>query len=110
MKIILLILSALFFQPHILTFSGTEPFELKRSPEYRSKIPIKVIKKVPLPKGYHEGIYLDGDNIWVSNGEGKKTWIVDPGTGEVISEIEPSGDFTEAVTKAADGTDRKSVV
>jgi glutamine cyclotransferase len=75
---------------------------LKRAAKYQSNIPISVVKKLSIPKGYHEGLYFDGKNIWVSNGKGKKTWVVDIETGGVISEIEPIGKFTEGLTSAGD--------
>jgi len=77
---------------------------LKRAAEYQSNIPISVVKKLSIPKGYHEGLYFDGKNIWVSNGKGKKTWIINTDSGDVISEIEPVGSFTEGLTSSGNGT------
>ena len=85
-----------------LSFSEEE-LALKHSEEYQAKIPVTVIKEIPLPKGYHEGLLLEGDNIWVSNGEGFKTWVIDPEEGTVMSEIEPVGTFTEGVTRTSNG-------
>ena len=84
-------------------FSAEVP-TLKRAKDYKANIPVRVIKKVPLPRGYHEGLLFDGKHIWVNNGEKGKTWIVDPDTGEVTSEIEPAGTFTEGITAYGDGT------
>ena len=66
-------------------------------------IPVKVLKKISLPKGYHEGLYFDGKNIWVNNGKKGKTWVVDPGSGAVLSEIAPVATFTEGLTRKKDG-------
>ena len=76
---------------------------LKRAAQYQSNIPISVVKKLSIPKGYHEGLYFDGKNIWVSNGKGKKTWIIETETGNVLSEIEPVGSFTEGITSQKEG-------
>ncbi|MFH1798222.1 MAG: hypothetical protein ABH844_02600 [Candidatus Omnitrophota bacterium] len=68
------------------------------------KIPVRIIKEIILPKAYHEGLYLDGKNIWVSNGRGYDTWVFDTETGKIISKIKPIGSFTEAISSAGDGT------
>ncbi|MBD3379885.1 MAG: hypothetical protein GF408_05425 [Candidatus Omnitrophica bacterium] len=95
----ILVVVALF---NVTTHAEDVP-SLKKSEEYHD-IPVKVVKEVPLPKGWHEGLYFDGENMWVNNGEGINTWIVDVATGEVISEIEPVGTFSEGITPAGDGT------
>jgi len=87
-----------------LSFSYADVPDLERAEDYRSDIPVKIIKKVPLPKGYHEGLFWDGKNVWVNNGENGKTWVVDPETGEVLSEITPPGTFSEGTTMADDGS------
>jgi glutamine cyclotransferase len=58
----------------------------------------KVAAKIELPTWYHEGLYFDGKNIWVSNGLKGKTLVVDPANGNIIREIDPAGTFTEAIT------------
>ncbi|MFC1644048.1 YncE family protein [Candidatus Omnitrophota bacterium] len=78
--------------------------DLKKAKEYESRIPVEVIEKIPLSKGYHEGLYFDGKNVWVSNGKKGNTWVVDPATGDIVSEIESVGPFTEGITSAGDGT------
>ncbi|MEA3489339.1 MAG: glutaminyl-peptide cyclotransferase [Candidatus Omnitrophota bacterium] len=78
--------------------------DLKRAKGYQGNIPVRVIKEVPLPKGYHEGLFHDGENIWVNNGENGNTWLVDTGTGEVMSEVIPPGTFSEGITIADNGT------
>ena len=77
--------------------------KLSKDPEYEV-YKVEVIKKIPLPKSYHEGLYFDGKNIWVSNGEGDTTWVVDIETGEIIGDVVPVGTFTEGIAKADNGT------
>jgi len=76
---------------------------LKKAEEYQANIPIEVIRKVELPKGYHEGLFIEGNKMWVNNGEKGKTWIIDLSSGKVISEIEPPGTFSEGISAAPDG-------
>lgn len=64
----------------------------------------RVIKRVCVPRSYHEGLYYDGKNIWLCNGEGGKIWVVDPATERILSEMAPVGSFTEAITAKGDGT------
>jgi glutamine cyclotransferase len=68
------------------------------------RMDIRVIKKLSVPRCYHEGLYYDGKSMWLSNGEGGKTWVIDTESGAVISEIEPVAGFTEAITAKGDGT------
>jgi glutamine cyclotransferase len=70
---------------------------------YQSNIPIEVIREIELPKGYHEGLMVAGDNIWVNNGEKINTWVVSLDSEEVIGEIEPAGRFSEGITATPDG-------
>ena len=86
------------------SFCNAEVPDLERAESYQSDIPVKVIKRVPLPRGYHEGLFWDGENIWVNNGEKINTWVVDPDTGKVLSEIIPPGTFSEGITMADDGS------
>jgi DNA-binding beta-propeller fold protein YncE len=62
-----------------------------------------VVKKIPLPKWYHEGILIDGNSIWVANGENGKIWVLDTKSKKVVSTIEPPAGFTEAVIDAGGG-------
>lgn len=80
----------------------SESQTLKRSKDYE-EIEVKVIKTIPLPRWYHEGLFYDGNNVWVCNGEKGKIWVVDPVKGSVVSEITPIGAFTESVARSADG-------
>jgi DNA-binding beta-propeller fold protein YncE len=78
---------------------------LKRAEDYRPKIPVSVIKEIKLPRGYHEGLFHDGKYIWVANGKGGNTWVVDPSTGAIVAEIGSVGKFSEGITASeADGT------
>lgn len=83
------------------SFSFAGDFKLKAASDYRP-IPAHVIKKITIPKWYHEGLFYDGKYIWVSNGEKGKTWVVDPSSGAVMSEITPVAGFTEAITQRQD--------
>ena len=84
--------------------SDAEVPKLTRNRDYDGKIPTQVIRRISLPEGYHEGLYFDGKNIWVSNGKGIETWILDPKTGEIVDRLQPVGSFTEGITPAGDGT------
>jgi len=81
-----------------------EEVKLMKAEGFRKHIEIRSINEFDLPKGYHEGIHFDGENLWVSNGEKINTWIVDSRSGEIIKEIEPAGRFTESIVRAGDGS------
>lgn len=76
---------------------------LRNSPDHRP-LSAKVVRKIPLPKGYHEGLFYDGEAIWVTNGDGGKIWVVDIVSGAVSAIIEPISNFAEALTKSGDET------
>lgn len=61
------------------------------------QIKTKTVTKIKIPKWYHEGLYSDGKDIWVNNGENGDTWIVDTNSKKVIRKIKPAGSFTEAI-------------
>lgn len=86
-----------------LNYSFSEVPDLKKAEDYKSNINIEVVKKVPLRKGYHEGLFYDGENIWVNNGENINTWVVSTKDGSVVREIKPIGTFTEGITASGDG-------
>jgi sugar lactone lactonase YvrE len=71
----------------------------KDCPEIRSV----VVKKVSIPRWYHEGLFFDGGILWLANGEKGNIWVIDAATGEVTSRMEPVGDFPEALIRADDG-------
>jgi glutamine cyclotransferase len=86
-----------------LSFAEMAYKTLERVDEYEW-IPVKVVKKIRLPGGYHEGLYAEGGDIWVSNGRKGQTWVVDPSTGKIKSTIRSIATFTEAISAAGDGT------
>lgn len=69
-------------------------------PEIRSSL----LKKVAIPKWYHEGLFYEGRSLWLANGEKGNIWIIDTATGSVTSRMEPLGDFSEALIRADDGS------
>ena len=77
-----------------------EQTDVEKSGPYRAGIPVEIIEKIPLPKGYKEGLYFDGENIWVNNGKNINTWIISP-SGEILSEITPPGTFSEGITDSS---------
>jgi len=77
---------------------------LEQAVDYQAKIPAGVVREFPLPEGYHEGLYYENNQVWVTNGKGGRTWIVDMESGGVVSEIDPFGSFTEGITANGDGT------
>ncbi len=76
---------------------------LQRSPDFKD-YDSQIVKKIPIPKGYHEGLLVEGADIWVTNGKGIKTWIVDKTNGSVKSELAGAAGFTEGITRMPDGT------
>lgn len=85
---------------HSYTFA--EDIILKKSADFKT-IQASVVKKIPLPRWYHEGLFYDGKSVWVANGEGGKVWVLDPETGKMLSEIDPPAKFTESILKTEDG-------
>ncbi|MBF0253313.1 MAG: hypothetical protein HQL29_05795 [Candidatus Omnitrophica bacterium] len=63
------------------------------------KISSEVVEKIELPKGYHEGIYLENDKMLVNNGEGIDTWVIDVETGKLLDKIKPIDTFSEGIFK-----------
>jgi len=74
---------------------------MKKAKGYHD-LPIKVVRKISIPKWYHEGLFIDGDSMWVANGRKGDTWVVDIKSGERISSIESPAGFTEAIIKSGD--------
>ncbi|MDP3790319.1 MAG: hypothetical protein Q8R48_07965 [Candidatus Omnitrophota bacterium] len=62
------------------------------------QIKARIVKKIKIPKWYHEGLYSDGKYIWVNNGKKGDTWVVYADTGKITRRIKPAGSFTEAIT------------
>jgi hypothetical protein len=67
------------------------------------RIAVETVRRIELPKGYHEGIYIGGGSLWVANGKGLKIWVIDMASGKVLGDIEPIATFTEAVALAPGG-------
>jgi glutamine cyclotransferase len=63
----------------------------------------RVVERIKLPSWYHEGIMIDGTDIWVSNGKKGKTWVVDAKSNKVRAEIDSIDGFTEGVAHPAGG-------
>lgn len=76
---------------------------LKRSKTYKKNLQTRIVKKIALPQGYHEGLFYDDRYIWVANGQGIGTWIIDPESGSIVSRIDPVGTFTEGIAEADEG-------
>ena len=84
--------------------AALEEYSLQKIEEgYESDIKTETVEIVKIPKGYHEGLFFDGTNMWVNNGEKIDTWIIDVSSGDVVDEIKPVGTFTEGITKTNDG-------
>ena len=98
LTLILLTITSLSASP--LAFA--EDPDIKKARGFEKNIPIRVIRKIVLPTAYHEGLFYDGRHIWVANGQGGNTWIVDPESGSIVSEIEPVGSFTEGIAEAGE--------
>lgn len=71
---------------------------LRKARPYESNIPIKTVCSIKLPKGYHEGLLVHANTIWVNNGKGGMTWVVDVVSGTIIRKIEPVATFSEGIT------------
>ena len=92
-----IVLSAVF-----TSLSFADATIMKKSKDYCG-INVKTIRTLSIPRWYHEGLYVDGDSIWVANGREGNIWVVNMKSGEIVSEIESPAGFTEAVVKTAGG-------
>ena len=99
-KIIFIILGMLLLNP-LPVNPSQQPEYLKKSSTYQA-LAAKVVTIMPLPPGWHEGLSLDGKNVWVANGRGGKIWVVDTDSGKVTSTIDPIAGFTEALFRKKD--------
>ncbi|MBD3426607.1 MAG: hypothetical protein GF409_05195 [Candidatus Omnitrophica bacterium] len=77
--------------------------DISRGDDYKKDIQTRIVDRIALPKGYHEGLFYDGEYIWVTNGKGINTWIIDPSSGSILSMIKPVGSFTEGLAEAGEG-------
>lgn len=80
------------------------PKAFTRAKEFEAMMPVEVVRRIELPEGYREGLLLRDGEIWVNNGEGGDTWVVDRDSGTVVSKIKPVGTFTEGITAFIDET------
>lgn len=95
----------------VLLFSSTSYSEsdsedikhFKKSKDFKSMIPIEVLEEIPIPKGYHEGLLVEKNKIFINNGEKGNTWILDVSSKKIISEIKSLGTFSEGIAKAPNG-------
>jgi glutamine cyclotransferase len=99
--VVIAVLAMFFFSD--AGYAQPEEKTLTRVPDYEW-VPFKVVRKIKLPVGYHEGLYHDGKDMWVCNGKKGKTWVVDLSTGKVKSHIESISTFTESISYGGDGT------
>jgi hypothetical protein len=86
-----------------LAFPEPQAHVVKKAKGYAGTIRVHILKRVPLPRGYHEGLYLDGKNIWVANGKRGKVWVFDSISGSRLADIEPPATFTEGITARPGG-------
>ncbi len=75
----------------------------KKAPGYKAMIPVEMIRSVALPDAYHEGISVSGEKLWIANGEGFRSWLIDADNGSIVEEVGTSGPFTETVVPLSDG-------
>ncbi|MFH1791092.1 MAG: hypothetical protein ABH885_03805 [Candidatus Omnitrophota bacterium] len=91
---------------HVSVFSedpNAGETNISRSADYNRSLPFEEVRVIDLPRGYHEGLMMDGDNVWVNNGEGLDTWIIDKRDGRVVSSVTPAASFSEGITPAGGG-------
>ncbi|MDD4202769.1 MAG: hypothetical protein PHQ52_04825 [Candidatus Omnitrophica bacterium] len=68
------------------------------------EISVKRERKIELPSsGWHEGLYIDDDQIWVNNGKGFNTDVLDIRTGKQTGQIIVPGTFMEGISKLPNG-------
>lgn len=94
---------ALFFIVNIFPVSSAWADALRSSDDFKN-IPVKVIRKLEVPAGYHEGLFYDGKNMWLANGQCGKIWTIDLSSGAVLATINPIGTFTEGITGYEEGS------
>lgn len=77
---------------------------LKISKTYKANIPVNITKVMSLPEGYHEGLFIEGDKLWLANGKEGNVWVIDLPSGRLVKEIESDKTFLETIFFAPDGT------
>lgn len=85
------------------SFAAPAEGTIDRVDEYEW-LTVKVLRKIKLPGGYHEGLYYDGKDMWVCNGRKGNIWVMDLASGKVKFSIRSIGTFTESVSYGGDGT------
>jgi len=80
----------------VIMILGLSGFTISK--DYK-QIKADVVSKIKIPKWYHEGLYPDGNDIWVNNGKEGDTWIVDTDSGKITKTIKPAGSFTEGIAR-----------
>lgn len=93
---------AIVFSACLIGASGAEDETLKYAKDY-SNIGTKIVKVMPLPKGYHEGLFCNNKDVWVVNGKKGDIWVIDKSSGDAKSSIRPIANFTEGITKKSRG-------
>ena len=69
------------------------------------QIKVNKQKKIELPSnGWHEGLFIKDDHLWVNNGQGLNTDVIDINTGERIGQIIVPGTFMEGISSFGDDT------
>lgn len=91
-------LIAIMILTMLVPYSHAQTQVLKKSKDYAA-IKARAVNKIKLPRWYHEGLFYDGQNMWVLNGKKGKVWVVDTGSGAVKKEIEHVAGFAEGMTK-----------
>ncbi|MDD5422619.1 MAG: hypothetical protein WC592_05660 [Candidatus Omnitrophota bacterium] len=102
-KFINAVILALIFLSADIVHAGTQTDQLNKGKQFK-EIPVKVLREIKLEKGYHEGLFWNGADIWVANGPVAKglngnVWVVDAMSGLHVRDIKPIGSFTEGITR-----------
>lgn len=93
--------AAVAFLCGLASAAGAEVAALKSGPRY-APIPARVVGRIPAPAGYHEGLMVNGAEIWLANGKCGKIMVIDLDTGAQVSTIEPISTFTEGISRYSD--------
>ncbi|KJJ85777.1 transglutaminase domain-containing protein [Candidatus Omnitrophus magneticus] len=84
--------------------SGNEDILKKKTENiYNEKIDTDIVRCIKLPDGYHEGLFKEGNKIFINNGENGDTWVLDIDSEKILTFIKSCGTFTEGLTKDSKG-------
>ena len=97
-----LFLPLVIFAALFLSYEARADKAFKKAGDYRANMPVSIVRDIPLPKWYHEGLFLSEDSIWVNNGRGGKIWVIDERTGKKTADIKSPAVFTEGITAFGD--------